>query len=169
MCMCGVCAFSVWYGLRIPFNIISGYVYSHIKTVTRLTCVDHFVNEHCPTYRSDSDCPYGSRPIDPQGHYINCGPWTPWVDNHYPVAQLNHYWTLSLQDFLRKIHRGKGGSYAKGDGNEYRGSREFFGHARQKLPFVDDESFLKYYGSFFTHLKTVCPACFDTSLYYLTE
>ena len=49
-----------------------------------------------------------------------CQPWTPWIDNHYPIAQLNHYWTLSLSDFLRKIHRGKGGSYSKTNGESYR-------------------------------------------------
>jgi hypothetical protein len=28
---------------------------------------------------------------------------TPFVANHYPIAQLNHYWTLSYKDFLRFV------------------------------------------------------------------
>lgn len=131
--------------------------------------MDHFENEHCPVFTKPTQCPYGVKPIDPQGHYISCSPWTPWVDNHYPVAQLNHYWTLSLQDFLRKIHRGKGGSYAKVSGEEFRNTREFFGHAIQKLPFVDDHTFINRYGELFDQLKRVCPACFDTSYYYLVD
>jgi hypothetical protein len=121
--------------------------------------VDHFENEHCPVYTRRGQCPYGNKPIDPQGNYIACSPWTPWVDNHY--------WTLSLQDFLRKIHRGKGGGYAKSAGEEFRSSREFFSHAIQPLPFVHDNSFLVRYGALFEHLKHVCPACFDVSYYYL--
>lgn len=80
----------------------------HIKTISRVGCSDHWEIEHCPNFKKG--CPYGDNPIDPQGRFIKCGPWTPWVDNDYRVAQLNHYWTLSLNDFLRKIHRGKGGS-----------------------------------------------------------
>ena len=63
--------------------------------------------EHCPGYTGQ--CGYGGgNLLDPEGRSIHCGPWTPYVDNAYPNAQLNHYWTLSLADYLRKIHRGKG-------------------------------------------------------------
>lgn len=136
----------------------------HIKTINRLECADHWENEHCPQYKAT--CPYGLKPVDPQGHFIKCGPWTPWVDNNYPVAQLNHYWTLSLTDFLRKIHRGKGGSYAKNT-DQFRNTGEFFNHAWIKEGFVDDIAMIKYYAPFFQELKNVCPRCFDLSYYYM--
>jgi hypothetical protein len=90
----------------------------HIKSVNRISCVDSWHNEHCPTYREV--CPFGKSPKDPENHTLACQSWTPWIDNYYPTAQLNHYWTLSLADFLRKIHRGKGGSYSKRDGADFR-------------------------------------------------
>lgn len=136
----------------------------HIKTINRLECMDHFENEHCPVYTGK--CPYGAKPMDPQGHVITCGPWTPWVDNYYPIAQLNHYWTLSLSDFLRKIHRGKGGSYAKNTDN-FRHTEEFFRHGWQRAGFVNDTIIIKKYGNFFEELKTACPRCFDLSYYYM--
>lgn len=137
----------------------------HVKTMTRIGCVGHWANEHCPSY-NDRCGHLGDMPLDPQGHYIKCSPWTPWVDNSYPVAQLNHYWTLSLSDFLRKIHRGKGGSYSKTEGAAYRHTGEFHSHATpNKNPFVVDTSLLDRYGSFFADLKQRCPVCFDTSLY----
>lgn len=67
-----------------------------MKSVNRIGCVDMWHNEHCPAYSDQCPSKYGHKPIDPQGHYIECKPWTPWIDNYYPVAQLNHYWTLSL-------------------------------------------------------------------------
>ena len=81
---------------------------NEIKTISRIGCSKQWTNnEHCPGYIET--CPFGhGELLDPEQRYIPCGPWTPWVDNKYPVAQLNHYWTLSLADYLRKIHRGKG-------------------------------------------------------------
>jgi len=64
---------------------------------------------------------------------LACQPWTPWIDNHYPIAQLNHYWTLSLSDFLRKIHRGKGGSYSKTNGESYRNTGAYSSFLWQTL------------------------------------
>jgi hypothetical protein len=58
--------------------------------------------------------------------YAARGYFTPFVDNHYPIAQLNHYWTLSLTDFTRKIHRGYSGGAAKsGDGMRSTGTVYF--------------------------------------------
>ena len=141
----------------------------HVKSINRVACVDAFQNEHCPKY-DETTCPaaLGNRPIDPQGHYIDCQPWTPWVDNYYPVVQLNHYWTLSLHDFLRKIHRGKGGSYAKNDVTQYRTTNEFFAHARPgKHSFVNDTALLDLYGIFYANMKQRCPVCFDSTLHFL--
>lgn len=85
-------------------------------------------------------------------------------------TQLNHYWTLSLSDFLRKIHRGKGGSYSKHDGSQFRSTGEFHNHARPgRQPFVNDTSFLDKYGGFFADLKQRCPYCFDLSFYHLVD
>ena len=154
------------YPLVLPHEMLIRRMHEneHIKTINRLECADKFVNEHCPNYKPK--CPYGLKPIDPQGHYITCGPWTPWVDNYYPIAQLNHYWTLSLSDFLRKIHRGKGGSYAKNT-DQFRNTDEFFKHALPKTGFVNDTAMLQYYSPFFKQLKEVCPKCFDLSYYYM--
>jgi len=113
------------------------------------------------------DCPFGHKLIDPQGHYFKSGPWTPWQDNSYPYAQLNHYWTLSLFDFLRKIHRGKGGNYPKYS-DQSRSTGEFHNHGKQVMGFVNDTSFLDYYGEYFAGLKKNCPLCFNYSLYFAT-
>lgn len=140
----------------------------HIKSVNRVACVDTWHNEHCPVYRAS--CPFGQRPVDPENHTLACQSWTPWIDNYYPTAQLNHYWTLSLADFLRKIHRGKGGSYSKTDGAHFRGTTEFFNHARPgRVPFVNDTTFLDRYGDLFAELKQRCPKCFDVSYYHLQD
>ena len=136
----------------------------HIKIISRMSCYDHFVDEHSLKYKAN--CPFGQNVIDPQGHYFKPGPWTPWTANHYPIAQLNHYWTLSLFDFLRKIHRGKGGSYSKYGGSS-RHTAEFFSHGTQKVGYVTDLSFLNYYGAFFNNLKNICPSCFSTTLFNL--
>lgn len=134
--------------------------------MSRVGCVELWHNEHCPKYSDLCPSKYGQRPVDPEGRYIECKPWTPWVDNHYPVAQLNHYWTLSLDDFLRKIHRGKGGSYTKHNGSAYRSTGEFHTHAvAGPRPFVEDRSFLQLYGELFSGLKKSCPRCFDTAIY----
>jgi hypothetical protein len=135
-----------------------------------VVCVETWHNEHCPSYTDASQCPFGSRPKDPENHTINCQSWTPWIDNNYPTAQLNHYWTLSLADFLRKIHRGKGGSYSKQDGSQFRNTGEFHAHAtpvRPTTPFVDDMTLHTLYGAFYASLKVICPSCFDTAYYYL--
>lgn len=148
-------------------NFCCVLLFSHIKSINRVGCVDLWHNEHCPAYRDS--CPYGIRPIDPQGHYLDCQPWTPWIDNYYPVAQLNHYWTLSLADFLRKIHRGKGGSYGR-EGPSYRSTGEFHGHAKVTTqPFVNDTSLINIYGAFFADIKQRCPLCFENSYYHLPE
>lgn len=136
--------------------------------MNRVACVDSWHNEHCPGYTSD--CPFGARPKDPENHTLACQSWTPWIDNNYPTAQLNHYWTLSLADFLRKIHRGKGGSYSKGSGESYRNTGEFHNHARPgRQPFVEDLSLLKIYGALFAELKVACPRCFDLSFFHLID
>lgn len=152
----------------LPHDMLTKRMYEnpHIKTISRIGCSKNWVNEHCPEYQPK--CIYGHKPIDPVGRYINCGPWTPYTDNDYRGAQLNHYWTLSLADFLRKIHRGKGGSYAKNT-DQFRNTGEFFAHSVQgPAPFVNDTSFLNLYGEFFAELKYRCPYCFDTSFYYLS-
>ena len=150
----------------LPHDMLTRRMYenSHIKTISRVSCVERWVHDHAPNFKSD--CPFGHKLIDPQGHYFKSGPWTPWTDNSYPYAQLNHYWTLSLFDFLRKIHRGKGGNYPKYS-DQSRSSGEFHHHGKQRMGFVNDTSFLDYYGAYFAALKRACPLCFDSKLYFL--
>mmetsp|Transcript_1340 Transcript_1340/g.2173 ORF Transcript_1340/g.2173 Transcript_1340/m.2173 type:complete len:389 (+) Transcript_1340:54-1220(+) len=158
------------HGVLLPHDKLLRRMYEnpHIKSVNRVGCVELWHNEHCPNYRAS--CPFETRPKDPENHTLNCQPWTPWIDNNYPTAQLNHYWTLSLADFLRKIHRGKGGSYSKQDGSAYRHTGEFHGHATPaRVPFVNDVSLIERHGAFFAELKQICPLCFDTALYHLQE
>ena len=122
--------------------------------------MDSWRNEHCPVFVPT--CPFGSNPKTPENRSIACLSYTPWIDNYSPNAQLNHYWTLSLADFLRKIHRGKGGSYSKTNGASFRNTGKFFKHATpNRVPFVEDHSFIDRYGLFFADLKVRCPACFD--------
>lgn len=138
---------------------------NEIKTISRIGCSKRWSNsEHCPGY---NECGWGhGELLDPEQRYIPCKAWTPWVDNKYPVAQLNHYWSLSLSDYLRKIHRGKGGSYPKNT-DQFRNTNEFFDHGSRKEGMVNDTSFLTYYGGFFDKMKTACPKCFDVSYHFL--
>ena len=151
----------------LPHELLTRRMFenSHIKTISRVSCVDRWVHDHAPNFKSG--CPFGHKLLDPEGHYFKSGPWTPWVDNKYPNAQLNHYWTLSLFDFLRKIHRGKGGNYPKYS-DQSRSTGEFHNHGIVRMGFVNDTSFLDYYGAFFEKLKKECPRCFDNSLYFAT-
>jgi hypothetical protein len=155
-------------GILLPHEMLLRRMHEnkHIKTINRIECADHWENEHCPQYKAT--CPFGSKAVDPQGHFIKCTYFTPWIDNNYPIAQLNHYWTLSLADFLRKIHRGKGGSYAKNTDN-FRSTGEFFRHGHIKEGFVNDTIMITKYGPFFDQLKDNCPKCFDLSYYHLVN
>lgn len=90
----------------LPHDMIQRRQYEcgMVKTIARIDCVDTWKSPHFPVYKS---CPYTGGPMDPLGHVLRAGADTPYVDNSvYRVAQLNHYWTLSLAHFLRKIHRG---------------------------------------------------------------
>ena len=151
----------------LPHEMLTRRMYEnpHIKTITRVSCVDRWVNDHAPNFKAD--CPFGEKLVDPQGHFFKASAFTPWVDNSYPNAQLNHYWSVSLFDFMRKIHRGKGGNYPR-RGDQARHTGEFHNHGRPgRTPFVNDTSFLDYYGDYFRELKQACPHCFYYEYFYL--
>lgn len=141
---------------RKPENI-------HIKTIARVACVENWKQVHFPIY-GHSCGNLGWNPIDPEGRYIAPDFKTPWVANWYPVAQLNHYWSLNLAQFVRKSHRGYGGDSDKTVGT-HRNSGDLLDHMKI-LSFVNDTSFIDHYGTYFKSLKTVCPHCFDLSFMY---
>lgn len=138
------------------------YFNSHVKAISRITCVAQFERSgHCPRYIKS--CPYGSMPRDTLEREFDCPFTEPFKGPDYPVAQLNHYWTLSLPDFLRKIHRGRGGrDFKHTDG--FRSTSEFFEHSLGHN-FVDDMMMIEKYGSFFQLLKQICPHCFEVAYY----
>jgi hypothetical protein len=137
---------------------------SHIKTIARTKCVETWPNVHYPIYQSS--CQKYGKPVDPQGHRLTPDYHTPYVDNYYPIVQLNHYWTLSLSQFMRKIHRGIGDT-DKSLG-KYRSTNDFFEHVR-RIQFVVDNSFMELYGVFFIHMKHICPQCFNMKYYFMKE
>jgi hypothetical protein len=104
--------------------------------------------------------------VDPQGHRLIPDYHTPWVDNYYPEAQINHYWTLNMVQFIRKIHRGIGDTDESID--TYRSTNDLFHHQRQ-MRFVKDYSFIERYGEFFAMMKKTCPHCFDLKYYHLKD
>lgn len=135
------------------------YESPHVKTVSRPGCVAKIYNPHFAEL--SPSCPQGVNPEDPEHHRLKSTYVTPWVDNHYPIAQLNHYWTTSLRDFLRKIHRGIGSDVSPEKGS-FR-STDMFVEQQSAIhgnkP-TRDTSFLDRYGSFYKHLKMRCPDCF---------
>jgi hypothetical protein len=134
---------------------------TYIKTIGRVSCVENWASVHHPKYRAS--CPFGQNPIDPMGHYIKPAMTTPYADNsQYAVAQLNHYWALSLAHFINKVHHGKGD--ATRTPASFHNTNDFFEHSR-RYPFVDDDSIIKIYGSYFETVKKTCPRCFDVKLY----
>lgn len=135
----------------------------HVKTIARVMCAETWHNVHYPHYKHPCEN-YGTKPVDPQGHQLVPDYFTPWVDNYYPEVQLNHYWTLSMLQFLRKIHRGIGDTDKSID--KYRSTIDLFTHQREKK-FVVDTSFGKRYGEFFDYMKSTCPDCFRLDYFHL--
>lgn len=133
----------------------------YLKTIGRLSCVESWASVHHPNYRAS--CPFGQNPIDPMGHFIKPAMKTPYTDNsQYAVAQLNHYWALSLAHFINKVHHGKGD--ATRTPASFHNTNDFFEHSR-RYSFVDDDSIIKIYGPYFDAVKKACPRCFDVKLY----
>jgi hypothetical protein len=139
-----------------------------IKSITRPGCISKIYNPHFAEL--SPSCPQGTSPHDPEHHVIKSGYATPWVDNHYPIAQLNHYWTTSLRDFLRKIHRGIGSDVPPEKGS-FRSSDMFVERAstRHGNEPTRDTSFLERYGSFYKSLKMDCPDCFRLDIIINSE
>lgn len=144
-------------------TITRTYECSLVKSVTRPGCVGKIYNPHF--MELSSSCPQGTSPHDPQHHKISSSPFTPWTDNYYPIAQLNHYWSTSLKDFLRKIHRGIGSDVAPEKGS-FRSSDMFIFRKSDQQPNspTKDTAFHGRYGQFYKKLKMNCPDCFRLDL-----
>lgn len=161
-----------------------------LKSITRTSCIKGYGNPHV-AYLS-STCSYSRHPVDPNHKSLNISsPVTSYQVRTYPVAQLNHYWSASYADFLRKMHRGKGMDQHKTGGN-FRTTDELLqlypGHedisrlreqtskkhnryekSALKGTFVVDNSFQMRYGAFFKELKRLCHACFDPAYFHLQD
>lgn len=81
----------------------------HIKCLARPSCVNKVESPH---YMSlFADCPYPKGTQTLSGITFAPAPTSAAAERHvssYPIAQLNHYWTTSVEDFMRKVHRGRG-------------------------------------------------------------
>ena len=158
----------------LPFetNFHRWEVSTHVKSMTRLVCLEKIYNQHFGALTNK--CPFGQQAVNPQGqrftttYAVDLGAQDKDPSYIYSLAQLNHYWALSLQDFVRKSHRGHRGVFHGGP-DQYRGIDEYFLHAKQlvgngakKDHFVNDTAFMDKYGYWFHQLRLKCRSCLDT-------
>jgi hypothetical protein len=121
------------------------------KTIARVGCVKNWVDPHFPHFKGD--CPYGVKLPEL------------FKESGFQVAQVNHYWTLSLKHFLRKMHRGPGSERGRSSHeHRHRSTIQLFSHIKGSR--IMDRSFLKYYGDYFDELKSICMQCFNITHYY---
>eukprot|EP01033_Poteriospumella_lacustris_P014988 gene14988-10723_t len=131
----------------------------HIKCLARPSCVDKVESPHYMTLFAD--CPFPKKTQTLSGITFPPAPTSAAAERHvssYPIAQLNHYWTTSVEDFMRKVHRGRGVKQA----GVYRNSGDL--PVRSKGPMVKDTVLHRTYGAMYVDWKRTCPECFDLSL-----
>jgi hypothetical protein len=139
--------------LVIPHELLTmrSHRSSTSKTIARVGCVKNWVDPHFPNFRVD--CPYGDKLLEL------------YKESTLEVAQVNHYWTLSLKHFLRKMHRGPGSEKDRpSHEHRNRSTVQLFAHIKGAR--ISDRSFLTYYGDYFAKLKLVCLQCFNITHYY---
>lgn len=129
----------------------------HVKSMARPACVEKINSPHYMDLFAS--CPYTPRITTISGKTFANSPVSHAADRHvnYDIAQLNHYWSTSVGDFMRKVHRGRGIKQA----GVYRNSADL--PVRSKGPMMRDTVFHKLYGSYFNTFKVSCPECFDMS------
>jgi hypothetical protein len=73
----------------------------------RVGCVQHWNQVHYPIYKQECEN-FGHYALDPQGNYLDPLVYTPHFKdaNRFDTAQLNHYWSTNLPQFVKKSHRG---------------------------------------------------------------
>lgn len=73
----------------------------HVKTIARTRCIDYVASPHYCAYKG------GAKPVSEQGASCS-GPFS--VPPSHQTVWVNHYFTRSAQDYVRKVQRGKGSS-----------------------------------------------------------
>lgn len=130
----------------------------HVKSIARPNCVSKISSPHY--MEVFETCPFDKRMMTLSRRKFPLSSVTTGIEKpaNYKIAQLNHYWSTSVEDFLRKVHRGRGIKQA----GIYRNSADL--PVRSQGPMVTDTVFHDIYGAYFNELKRSCPECFDLSV-----
>lgn len=143
-------------GIILPHMLVSTRVkINHqVKTIARLSCLSVWKSNHYPLLLML--CPYSTMLQDAEGHKI--APASSSMESTYRIAQLNHYYSLSLSDYLRKSHRGYNRSGWSLE-TMYPSSRNFLILSKKSV--VQDDSLRQLYGSYFDSVVDACHECFS--------